>query len=80
MLHYYTVNYTDGGQFPIERAFDDIDDAIEFADTHGIDLITEIGGYWNDLEKCEFCHEWFCSSDLNSDGLCDRCEYAINTH
>lgn len=79
MKHYYEVVHNDGNEFPETIAFDDIDDAIEFADTHGITLISEIGGYWEEFEKCEFCHDWFCSSEL-IDGLCDRCEYALDNH
>lgn len=80
MKPYYEVIHNDGNEFPVAHSFTELDDAINFADDHGINYISEIGGYWNDLEKCEFCHEWFCSTDLNKDGLCDRCQYAIDTH
>ena len=78
MLHYYEISYYDGNEFPVTRAFNDLDNAIEFANTNGINHISEIGGCWDDFHPCECCGEWFTYDELNNDLQCTRCDYNLN--
>lgn len=85
-MHYYeTYEYTKSGD-PLTpdgvdlkgacttTAHETLEAAIEYAEAHECDLIAEIGGSWNELQKCWFCGEWVDSSALNKNGLCDHCE------
>lgn len=79
-MHYYeTAHYEPGAIFPTVVAHETIDKAIEFAAEHNCTMISQIGGYWNDFEKCDLCHEWFPVSDLDN-GLCPDCERAFEEH
>lgn len=80
MKRYFETVHNDGGEYPVATAHDTLEEAIEFADAHGITLICEIGGNWDEWEKCGFCGEWFPSEDLNKDGECLMCEQAIKSH
>lgn len=80
MLHFYETTHNDGNTFPVVTAHDTIDDAIAFADAHGIETITEYGGSFDEYKKCWFCGEWFSVSDLNDDGTCAPCARAIKDH
>ena len=55
-------------------AFDTLEDAIEYASAHGVTLISEIGGSWDDYSKCWFCEEWVPVSEMNRENLCNHCE------
>ena len=55
-------------------AFEDFDEAVAFANENDVDLISEIGGSWDDFRKCWFCGEWVPESDLNKNDLCYHCE------
>lgn len=61
-------------------ARDTLDEAIEYAEKNGIATIQEIGGCWEEYEKCWFCEEWFATSELNVNNECSRCESAIRDH
>lgn len=80
MIYYETTHYDGGSDFPVTTAHDTLDEAIEFADSHGVTLISEIGGSWDDFGKCSFCGEWFTTCELSSDSLCEDCERAIEEH
>lgn len=73
MKTYYETTHNDGGEFPLTVAHETLEEAIEYAETHGIDTINEIGGAWDDWQKCGFCGEWFPSQDLDEDGWCEHC-------
>lgn len=60
--------------------FEELEDAIEYADKHGATMISQIGGSFTDYEKCAFCGEWFDCCELNEHGDCSRCEQAIKDH
>lgn len=75
MKHYFEVGI--GWELAI---FESLENAIEYADKNGGTLISEIGGNWSDFEKCWFCNEWYESTELNKDGVCQRCEVAIKDH
>lgn len=76
MKTYYETTHNDGGEFPVATAHDTLEAAIEFAEANGIDLICEIGGSWDEFEKCEFCGEWCTTEELDK-GICQRCKLAI---
>ena len=57
-----------------------LEEAIDFADAHGCDVISEIGGAYEDWLKCWFCGDWFPAGDLVGTGVCSRCEVAIDSH
>ena len=61
-------------------AFDTLEEAIEFANNNGVTFISEIGGNWEEYMKCWFCEEWYSSTEINSVGVCERCEVAIKDH
>lgn len=61
-------------------AFDTLEEAIDFAEKNNIKTIQEIGGSWEEYEKCWFCEEWFAVSELNTNNECSRCESAIRDH
>ena len=79
--HYYEVNCTEENRLPAcDTEFPDLETAIEYAETHGYDLICEIGGSWDEFKKCWFCEEWKSTSELNRDNLCDHCESYFLRH
>ena len=80
MAYYETVHTEPGDMFPTVTAHETIDDAIAFADAHGIDYITEIGGNWEEFGKCAFCGEWRNYWELNKAGECELCEMTIKYH
>ena len=55
-------------------ACDTIEEAIATANEIDATIICEIGGNWEEFEKCWFCEEWVSSSELNKNGLCEKCE------
>ena len=61
-------------------AHDTLEDAIKYAEEKNITTIQEIGGSWEEYEKCWFCEEWFAVSELNVNNECSRCESAIRDH
>ena len=75
MEHYYEI-----GKSGELIAFDDLEKAMTYADKHNCSIISEIGGAWDDFEKCSFCGEWFTSTELNINRECERCETAIKDH
>lgn len=77
-IYYETAHYEYGNDYPVATAFDDLDEAIEFAEAHGIDTICEIGGSWDEYMKCEWCGEWFPTSELDN-GICSQCDAAIRS-
>lgn len=76
MKIYYETTHDDGGEFPILTAHETIEEAIEFAEANGIKTIYEVGGSFDEFEKCEFCGEWYTTEELNN-GICWRCKLAI---
>lgn len=59
-------------------AFDTFEEAEEFANANGCDLIAEIGGSWDEWKKCEFCGGWDLVYTIdNNNGICERCELAL---
>lgn len=77
--YYITAHIEPGDKFSTETAHNTLEEAITFAEAHGIEFIYEHGGNWNEFEKCEFCGEWFDSWELEK-GLCWMCEQAIKSH
>lgn len=77
--YYETAHYEPGSEYPTATAHDTLEEAIAFAEAHGITIIEEIGGSWDEYEKCEFCGEWYSSDELEK-GLCWMCEQAIKSH
>ena len=77
--YYETAHYEPGDEFPTATAHDTLEEAITFAEAHGITTIQQIGGAWDEFEKCEFCGEWFTAPELEN-GLCAQCEQAIKSH
>lgn len=58
-----------------------LEDAIQYAnENNDVFIICEIGGNWDEYEKCTFCGEWVESSELNIHGECERCVEAIKSH
>lgn len=75
MKTYYETTHNDGGEFPVTTAHATLEEAIEFAEANGIDLICEIGGAYDEYEKCGFCDEWMPSQDLDENGWCEHCNW-----
>ena len=75
MRVYYEVSIGDAVQ-----SFDELEEAIAFADEKGCEEICEIGGSYTDYRKCDFCGEWEDTCNLNEHGDCSRCEAAIMSH
>lgn len=85
MMHYYeTAHREAGATYPTITAHNTLEEAISFAESHNIDLISEIGGSYTDYEPCFFCGEWFPSEDLTEEIghtlLCDRCQKTIQKY
>ena len=74
-MHYYETSTK--GEI---QAHDTIEEAIEFAEKNNCELISEIGGNWDEWQKCWFCDEWYTTSELIGKGVCHRCEIAIRDH
>ena len=62
------------------RAFEIFEDAAAYADEIGSKTIYEIGGSFDEYEKCWFCGEWFTTGELDEDDLCDSCAVAVRDH
>ena len=75
MKVYYETTHYDAGEFPITTAHETIETAIEFAEANGINTISEIGGSWDEFQKCEFCGEWMPSQELDKKGWCSDCNW-----
>ena len=58
-------------------ACDTFDEAVQIAESVGAELISEIGGSWEEFAKCWFCEEWQPITEINNNGCCDRCARAI---
>ena len=52
-IYYETTHRDPGSEYPAITAHDTLEDAIIFADAHGIKYIQQIEGAWDDFEKCE---------------------------
>lgn len=74
------MNYYEVGINGEIHAFDTLEEAFNFADENNCKIISEIGGNWEDWEKCTFCGDWFPSTELNTRGECEQCERAIKDH
>lgn len=72
-IYYETEHREEGSEFPTITAHDTIEEAIEFAEAHGAEEISEIGGSYTVFRKCWFCEEWVDIESIESDGACDRC-------
>lgn len=83
MKHYYeTTRYDamailEGKDITVNH--DTLESAIDWAESHDIEVIQEVGGSWDQYKKCWFCGEWFPTSELKDD-TCSRCEMAIWAH
>lgn len=77
--YYQTAHYEPGENFPIVTAHETFDEAVKFAEAHGIAIIEEIGGSWGTFDQCDICGEWF-SADETEFGICYRCSRAIKEH
>ena len=77
MINYY---FETGDPLGEIVAHENLESAMEYADTHDIDLISEIGGDWRDFIKCAFCGEWFESEELDENCNCERCARAWRDH
>lgn len=75
----YYETYTEG-ENPCIYAFDTFEEAVEFADNNGCTTIQEMGGSYDDYEKCEFCGEWYPTSEMNIENYCEQCQIAIRDH
>lgn len=61
--------------------FDEWEAAEEYANANACALICEIGGSWDEWEKCWSCGEWFTKYELNRyNGTCERCEITARDH
>ena len=77
MEHYYEVENKRAPQDGLPAgviAFEDFESAIEYAEQHGCEIISEIGGSWTDFAKCAICGEWVDICELNKNNLCTKCE------
>lgn len=72
-LFYETAHFDGNSDFPVITTHDDLDAAITFANAREIRRIYEYGGNYEIFEKCDFCGEWFPSSEIGADGYCDTC-------
>lgn len=76
MEHYYETFTTNEIQ-----AHETLDEAIEFATNNNCEIISEIGGNWEEYKYCWFCEEWQATTDFNiGASVCYRCEIAIRDH
>ena len=80
MDQYFETVENGGDTFPLTVAHDTMEAAIEYADTHEVTYIYEIGGNWDEFEKCAFCGEWVASYELDKDGFCEMCLVALRSH
>ena len=76
---YYETYATDGEKCSV-FAFDTLEEAIEHAEQNGCKTISQIGGSYDEYEKCEFCGEWFDVDEMNIENYCERCQIAIKDH
>lgn len=75
MPHYYETSTK--GEI---QSHETLEQAIEFANANNCEIISEIGGNWEEFQKCWFCDDWFISTELIGTGVCARCDRAIADH
>ena len=76
---YFELTHDDNGT-EVYNYFSDFEQATEYADEHGATQIDEIGGAWDEFNKCEFCGDWFTAQELKADGVCNQCYQASKSH
>ena len=57
-----------------------IETAIDIADENGYNRICEIGGSWDEWERCDLCDEFFPLCELNDEHECENCEMQAHYH
>lgn len=75
MKGYYEI-YARG----VHYAAPDLESAIETAEAVGADCVSQIGGVWDEWEKCTDCGEWSPSVELNRVGMCAACATVERDH
>lgn len=76
-IYYETYHHAPGDNFATITAHTTIEDAFAFAEAHRIRTVYQIGGSYDEFEKCEFCGEWCSHDDLKTSGICWRCDLAL---
>jgi hypothetical protein len=76
-IYYQTAHIEEGDTYATLTAHDTIEEAIAFAEAHGCTTICEIGGSWDEFEKCGFCGEWLPAQDLDEGGWCRDCNWYV---
>ena len=69
-MHYYEIVN------PVTRkthTFNDIDDAITYAESVGAVSVQEIGGSWYEFTRCAWCEEWQPLCDFDGTCYCVNC-------
>lgn len=75
MQHYYETSTQ--GEI---QAHSTLEEAIEFAEQNNCEIIAEIGGSWDEYQKCWWCEEWVPTTDFNIGcSVCEHCEQAIKS-
>ena len=78
MRHYWeTIELDDDSGYPLYVAHYTLDDAIEYADMHDIDMIYEIGGNWMEFGRCTICGEFVDICELSMVGREEICESCV---
>lgn len=78
MKTWYEVAKRDEAEaFPEIDAFEDIEEAIVFADENGADTIYECGGSYETYGKCWFCENWVSICEMDRENTCYRCQMAL---
>lgn len=71
MKTYYEIEHKESGGV---IGFEDLENAIEYAESNECGLICEVGGSWTEFKKCWFCGEWVDVTEMNDNDLCNHCE------
>lgn len=74
MEHYYEISLGDH-----LYSFENLDDAIDFANLNICNMICEIGGSWIDYQQCSLCGEWVDCCELNESCECEYCQQALKS-
>lgn len=76
---YFEITHGDNGE-EITNFFSDFEQATEYADTHQVNLICEVGASFDEYAKCEWCGEWYDLYTIDeNNGICDQCYAAIRS-
>lgn len=74
-MHYYEIECGTN----CVQGFENLDDAIKYANDNGCIEICEVGQSWIVYQRCSFCGKWVDTCELNENNECEYCQQATKS-